>query len=382
MNLEVASVWYVPANGGEETAFLIKAPTPSLKALIMGCPIQLLFGKKDNYLCVGVRIKDMPDTPLIVSGAQIVSEEHNALFQAMAQKSFPIFLFNEMDVCVASSTVNISDKDSLNLYELMGDNISLLYTGDFDDAVSHAIDCFDFSVDKTKTYTNAHKIPIVEIAPKISEWKTNEIYFINKDSYHEINISSVAEGEIFENTIWGSLESVFPTSLYKSPQVQRGDNKREFTDVFAFHEYGSFLIEAKDLSIIQVGFNKNEVRRLASIQKQVEKAIKQLIGATNAFKRGDMLFDNHGNEIYVDRSIPPHCIILITELMTCGDWNKISKLLIDAVEQTGALFHLFDLREFIALLKQSSGDPKLIDYNLLERCNFFMENKSVLIRGN
>ena len=37
--------------------------------------------------------------------------------------------------------------------------------------------------------------------------------------------------------------------------------------------------------------------------------------------------------------------------------------------------------EFITLLKQSSGDPKLIDYNLLERCKFFMEKKSVFIRG-
>lgn len=67
--------------------------------------------------------------------------------------------------------------------------------------------------------------------------------------------------------------------------------------------------------------------------------------------------------------------------MTCGDWDKISNQLIDAIEQTGALFHLLDLREFITLLKQSSGDPKLIDYNLLERCKFFIEKKSVFIRG-
>lgn len=381
MRSEAASVWYVPANGGEETAFLIKAPTPSLKALIKGCSIQLLFGKKDNYLCIGVRIEDMPDTPLVLSGAQIVSEEHMAFFQSMKQREFPVFLFNEMDVCVASSNINISDEDSSNLFDLIGDNSSLLYTGDFNDAVSHAIDCFDFSIDKTKTYPNACKIPIVEITPKLSEWKTPEIYFINKDSYHEINISSKDEGEIFENTIWGSLESIFPTTLYKNPQVLHGNSKREFTDVFAFHEYGSFLIETKDLSVIQAGFNKNEIRRLAGIQKQVEKAIKQLVGAANAFERGDKLFDNSGNEICVDRSIPPHCIILITELMTCGNWDKISKQLLDAMQQTGAFFHLLDLRDFVLLLKKSSGDAELIDYNLVERCKFFIEKKSVLIRG-
>lgn len=49
MSAEAASIWYVPANDGEETAFLIKAPTPTLKALIMGCSIQLLFGKKRQF---------------------------------------------------------------------------------------------------------------------------------------------------------------------------------------------------------------------------------------------------------------------------------------------------------------------------------------------
>ena len=105
MRAEAASIWYVPANNVQETAFLVKAPTPTLKALIMGCQIQLLFGKKDNYLCTGVRIQDMPDTPLFLSGAQIVFEEHEALFHSMKQKSFPIFLFNEMDMCMASSTI-------------------------------------------------------------------------------------------------------------------------------------------------------------------------------------------------------------------------------------------------------------------------------------
>lgn len=381
MSAEAASIWYVRANDGEETAFLIKAPTPTLKALIMGCPIQLIFGKKDNFLCTGARIQDMPDTPLFLSGAQIVSEEHEALFQSMKQKSFPIFLFNELDMCMASSTISITEEDSIKLFELTGNDSSLLYTGDFNDTVSNAVDCFVFSVDKTQKYSNVCKIPIVEITPKICEWKTNDIYFINNDSYHGINISSKTEGENFEKTIWGSLESVFPKSLYKSPKVQHGDKKREFTDVFAFHEYGSFLIEAKDLSVIQAGFNKNESKRLAGIQKQAEKAIKQLVGAANAFKRGDLLFDDKGNEIFVDRSIPPHCIILITELMTSGDWEEISKQLLAAIEQTGAFFHLLDLREFITLLKQSSGDPKLIDYNLFERCKFFLEKKSVFIRG-
>lgn len=39
MRSEAASLWYVPANDGEETAFLLKIPTPTIKALISGCSL-------------------------------------------------------------------------------------------------------------------------------------------------------------------------------------------------------------------------------------------------------------------------------------------------------------------------------------------------------
>ena len=92
------------------------------------------------------------------------------------------------------------------------------------------------------------------------------------------------------------------------------------------------IINMEDLSVIQAGFQKNEIKRLSGIQKQTEKAIKQLVGAANAFKRGDALFDTKGNKIVVDREIPPHCIVLITELMTYGDWDKITQQLLDAMK--------------------------------------------------
>lgn len=380
MRAEAASIWYVPANGGEDIAILIKAPTPTLKAMISGCSINLLFGKNDSYLCTGVQIEDMPDTPLLIFGAQIVLEEHKTLFEFLLRKEALIFLFNEMDICVASSTITILEKEASLLRTLLGEQISL-YVGEFNNDVSFAIDCFVSTIDKTQVYPNAHDIPIVKINTQIGNWMANNIYFIGHDSYCDMNISSKMEGANFENTIWGSLESVFFDTLYKSPRIQHGEKIREFTDVFAYHKYGSFLIEAKDLSVIQAGYNKDEAKRLSGIQKQVTKAIKQLVGAVNAFKQESTLFDIKGNKINVDRSIPPHCIILITELMTCGDWDTITQQMLDAMQQTGAFFHLLDLREFIVLLKQSSGDPKLVDYNLMERCKLFTEKKSVFIRG-
>lgn len=70
MRSEEASLWFVPANGGEEPALLIKAPSSAIKALIAGCPLHLIFGRKEHYLSIGVRILDMPDAPIMISGSQ------------------------------------------------------------------------------------------------------------------------------------------------------------------------------------------------------------------------------------------------------------------------------------------------------------------------
>ncbi|MEK9139777.1 MAG: hypothetical protein AAB308_01870 [Nitrospirota bacterium] len=121
MRSEEASLWFVPANGSEELAFLIKGPSSTIKALIAGCPLRLLFGKKGSYLSAGVRILDIPDAPILISGPQREAEEHQALLRAVRERRLPIFLFNEMDVCVAWTNLELSKAASLQVTELLGD---------------------------------------------------------------------------------------------------------------------------------------------------------------------------------------------------------------------------------------------------------------------
>ena len=380
MRSEDASLWYVSIGHKGENILIIKAPTPTIKALVVGCPIQLLFGKKDSYLCIGARIYDMPDTPVLISRAQTELQEHCSLINLMKNRKFDIFLYNEMDVCVASASAEISNEESIAFSEFIQGNTSF-YVGKNDDNVSQAVDCFDFSIDNTHLFSEVSKIPVIEICPIVKSWRTNSIYFLYDDSCYDINVSNENEGENFEKTIWASLKPVFPSTLYKSPDVVAGNEKREFTDIFAYYEHGSFIIEAKDLSVIKAGYNKKEARRASGIQKNVDKAIKQLVGAAKNFKNGARLLDENGKEINVDRNIPPHCIVLIAELMPAENWDAITNQLIDAIEETQAYFHILDLRELITLLKQSSGKPRLIDYNLMQRCKLCVEKKSVLIRG-
>lgn len=380
MKSEEFAIWYVPTNGDDDLAVLIKAPTTSIKALIAGCSLRLSFGKKDNYLCIGASILDIPDAPVFISRLQMVSEDHKSLVRALKRRKFPLFLFNEMDVCLAWTNVELDEKDTYNVLKLIGQE-EKLYVGTLTNEASHVHDCFCYSIDNRITYPGAHIISTYVIKTTIVKWKMLQHYFYSEEDSYSISIDDRFEGERFEREIWASLESVFPFTLHKSPQIKIGEKTRELTDVFSFYPYGSFLIEAKDLSVLNAGFHRDYTRRTAGIQKQVKKAITQLIGASKAFNRGEIIYNANGEELHINREIPSHCIVLITELMHCGDWNEIVDKMIEAMKLTGSLFHLLDLREFIALLKGSSGKAELLDYNLLERCKLFMNKQSVFIRS-
>ena len=375
-----ASLWIVPANGGNELALLIKAPSSAIKALIAGCPLNLLFGRKGPYLTTGVRILDVPDAPILISGCQRETEEHQALTRLLTERRTPVFLFNEMDVCLAWTNLELTGSDTSRVTEILSQPPAL-YVGPFTPECSHALDCFCYTADPTHTYPGAAATPLVDVKVSLDRWRTNNVSFIGFRGYHTITIDNQNEGEMFERAVWASLESVFPLTLYKSAQVKIGNKTRELTDVLAFYEYGSFLIEAKDLSVLQAGYKRDQERRTRGVQKQIRTAITQLIGACKAVTRGDLVFDVTGEELNIVRDKPAHCIVLITELMHWGDWSGVEEQLIEAMKSTGAFFHLLDLREFITLLKGSSGKAPVLDYHLMERCKVFAKNGSVHIRS-
>lgn len=377
---EEVSLWIVPANDGEELALLIKAPSSAIKALIAGCPLNLIFGRKGSYLCAGAQIQDMPDAPMLISGCQRNEEEHQALLRLIKEKQTPVFLFNEMDVCLAWSDLKLNESDALQLVKLLHKEPAI-YSGPFSPECSHALDCFVYSVDPAQTYPGATTIDLVTVQALLGPWCANNVSFVGFSESQTIIIDHQNEGEIFERAIWASLESVFPMTLYKSPQVQIGKNMRELTDILTFYKYGSFLIEAKDISVIQAGFGRDQERRTKGVQKQVKKAIVQLVGASKAITRGEKVFNSNGQELNIVRDKPLHCIILITELMNWGNWQEIETQLIDAIETTGAFFQLMDLREFITLLKISSGQAEIFDFNLMERCKSFVRCRSVHLRS-
>lgn len=259
-------------------------------------------------------------------------------------------------------------------------NIKNKYIGDFTDACTMSLDDFFTSSFPTQSLSSAEVFETISISVDCPSWEINQINFIGNFDAKTIVINESDEGSTLEKSIWSSLESAFPFSLYHSPLVRIGEKDRELTDILTFHEYGSFIFEAKDFSILNRNANRTLDRRTTSIKKQSKKAINQLVGASKAIKRGEVVFSNSGERIPLVTDKPLHCIVLITEFPHFGDWSEIKTKLISAMNETGDFFHILDLQELIVLLKCSGGDTKLLDFNLIERCKASIEHDTLYLR--
>lgn len=379
MRSEVASLWFVPTVGEGDVALLLKSTSASLKALVAGCPMSLVFGVQRNFLCAGVRIHDIPNHPLFVCGVECHEEDVPTLNRILDLQNIPMFLFNELDVCVAWSNLMLTEAQAQEIKNVISG--SNFYVGPFNKEASYALDCLCYSTDRTQEAEGATVIEFTEVPVTFEKWHANDISFIGVNDSQTVTIDDPNEGAVLERATWASLESAFPLTLHMSPQIKVGEKVRELTDLLASHEFGSFLIEAKDLSIFQSRFLREQPRRTKGVQKQTQKAITQLIGASKAAKRGDPITDKSGKPISINLEQPFHCIVLLTELMHNGDWHEIEQQLRHAMVETGDFFHILDLPELITILKCSKGNPVLFDYNLMERCNCFALSGTVHIRS-
>lgn len=286
-----------------------------------------------------------------------------------------------MDVCVAWCDGRLTNQDSKKLFEFIAVP-QCFYVGVFTEQASSALDSFCVTTDSTLTQLDVPDIETIEVSVEHGPWTSNKVHFIGEHDVQTIILDDHDEGAVLEKATWASLESVFHHNLHRSPQIHYGATSRELTDVIASYQYGTFLFEAKDLSIFAAGTTRTRIRRVLGIQKQTKTAIGQLVGASKKAKRGEKITDLNGNTLSLILDRPFHCIVLLSDLMPEGDWDEIVALLCEAMIETGDFFHVLDLSELINLLKGSRGKAELLDYNLMERQKAFIEHKSVHIRCN
>jgi len=378
---EDASVWFISDKFGKK--LLIKLHSTTIKEIIKGTEIYLQFGKDrveyTTYLHTGIRVLDDPVHYLSVTGVERYKENQKAILELITENEIYTEFFNELDTPLCNCMVNISDDDKKKLIEFLGD-IDQFYTGDFDAKAQESLDAFEYTLYKEENRKIKRIIDSLLIRISPLKFQILNLHFIGLHENHSIKIDTPNEGDLLEKLIWSSLESVFNSSIYKSPKIIRNKKSRELIDILCFSEYGIFLIESKALAITTLDKEKNIVKRIEGIQKQIKKALKQLIGAKKVIQENTPIYDSKGNVIIFRRDIIPHCIVLVSNIYPFGDWNDIIKDSFEKIIKEKVCINIMDLSELLRMLKICRGDFIKFDYSLMERTKAFIEHKTLFLK--
>ena len=336
----------------KEITLFIKARSTNIKALSLGCPLDFIMGIKNNYLCLGVIIYDITNAHTTIYKVLNKKSEYQAMLKLLQKKKFNICLFNELDANVLNLKANISLATAEKALDFLNDiNLNTTITEDI-------LRYIQFSFENRIA-------PLIHFPIKYIKYPNITNYYYDDNRQYEFNLNDYNEGSVLEKELTIALTSVFKKNLYPNPNYDTGNQKIELTDVLAFYEKGVFLIESKDTSFINKGYQLDKQTRVINLKRQLKTALNQLVRASLAVKAGNAIVKDK-EIIKFNRHIPLHCIILITEFFE-GDYTDINELYFDAIKKTGNFFHIMDLLEFIELLKASSSKPYVIDGFLILR---------------
>jgi hypothetical protein len=375
---ERSGLWYISDEYGSK--IILKIPSNVARSFINGCPIEFLFGKDNKQsppiLHIGVRIYDDPVHFVSISQINRFKDEHRSLKRIMELKNVVMQVYTELNACVATVNVAIEQQEATRVLQLMG-NIEDLYVGEFGQTATESLNCFDFTFDPSRKLPGVHEIEKEVISCTLSDFRIIESHFVGANEVGRISIANKNEGEIFEQQVWTALQSLFDFDIYRNPKVAEKNGYRELTDILAFSEYGIFLVETKAIAILNLEKERNMERKVASVQKQILKAIDQLKGAAKNIQEGVEIFSTEGKPIHFNKTLCPHCIVLVSELFPFGEWKNIVYQMFCAMVAQPMYLVVMDLKEFIRYIGFSRGDKNKLDYLLMDRVKQFTELQNI-----
>ena len=382
LQVEPAGIWFVPAIGDDTHAILLKSPSNILKALIKGASIKLGFSLKETpsgkVLMSVIYIYDDKDAPVITISEHIQDFQQVALVEILNLRTHtPIFFYDELTRNIAQANCEF-DRSKEDVIDLIGD-VNDLYVGKPN---SDVIKAMDYLEEISEGVITNDPLPVKHIV--VTELTLNQFSEFNLDlvgirEVERFNIADKDEGGGLERSVWHLLESLFQDKIYRSPQVVKGNNVRELTDILATSEYGIFLIESKVTAVLSVANEQTSARRAKNIETQIKKALRQLTGSVKSVQKNLQISTSDGQEIEVNREILPHAIVLISEMYPAIDWSAITIELFKIGIKSKAMFHILDLYELATLVGRSETVNQF-DYFLMERAKKVVNMQSAFIR--
>ncbi len=357
-------------DGGEVPTLLLKATTLLLKYIVQGSALQLLLAKCGERLLYGVKVSDDAAKPAIIWSIAEHNAERDALVALAHTKECPLFLFNELALNAAWTTINVSLPQQASALIAEAD------VGPIDHSTlkQDAAKVIDRIFDHSDIGTNYCVVPLTPA----HEWKeTLNHYVTNTGTDSPVHLFNEDEGGQQEQLAVWLTDSLQHSGAVHSPQVPKGAGRRELTDLLLTYQFGTILIESKTLTVFNRASLPTRDALAGDVSKHIEKAVAQLRGAVRKLQQGAPVFDKSGAQLAVDRTQPVHAIVLVPDFDLIQDPHRYGKKFIaDFMQATKGFLHLLDIAELLRVVQAaemiarrgSTTTPMMaFDYYLIER---------------
>lgn len=373
---------YAKGTKSFEPTLLVKGSTLLLKYMVLGARLRFHLARVSGRLLYAFTAYDDPSKPAMLWSVVENEAEVTALQGLISGEPSPIFLFNELALNVAWSTVQVRFPSEVSGWINNATRGKVDYTAiteEADDLLKRAF----------KGTTTPDELLSAEIV-LIEEWHAVFNHFImSHGSNSPVDLFSLDEGGQQEQLAVWLTDSLHPRGVHHSPQIPKGNGTRELTDILLSHEYGALLIESKALTVFNRDTLPNRTKLAKDVSQHVEKAVRQLRGSIRRLKDGAPVSTRAGSSIDVERSKPAHAVVLIPEFDLIENQENYGPAFIAGfMEATGGFIHLLDLAELLRVVQAaemiSRGSKKItplmaLDNYLIERAKLTLDAGTLCI---
>jgi len=385
MKYEAAGCWPLPINGGNEFALVTKMATSVIKAAYRSSPMSLIVARANTpdgaVLATTLKIEDDPASPLMLSGVLRHAEEQVAIDHILRDGRALIVFFDELSRPVARATCTLISADAAAAADMLAAP-GPRYAGPWTSLLSDVLDEVQGLSDPKLAVPVKHAPRIVVVPLTLSGFESLRLSAVGDGDVLDFRLDDPDEGHGLEQSTWHLLEGLFASQLFHSPQVRKGSELRELTDVLATCGAGLCLIEAKTAAVLTTKVDRTTERRGKSVQKQIDKGIDQLVGAMKNLAAGMPLLTKKGEPLTVPSTQGSHLhgIVMVSELLPSLDWEAIGAQLIAASQKSGAMLHVLDLQELRLLVGISRDQPDVLVAYLAYRFGVMKEHGHAFLR--
>jgi hypothetical protein len=363
-------VWIELLHDGR-IALVCKIPETIIKALHRGAGCSFLLSvvraKRLDILCLGLRVQDEPEHPFTATHLSLSPEDLALLKEILACRGTTLHCLNELNHPVLSASCSLESAAAQSTLKWLNSTNPYLLTptgripqpSDMLGIVDLALDRFQKEVYRSESENPSTFIKMTGRIPLALEiWRPQEVFEVSPTVQGgPFRIDDEDEGKKLEMLLHLPIDTIYPSSTYRSPTVRDGSTTRELTDVLGFDAKFICLLESKALSVLTGATQRSSQRRAATVTKHVTKALKQLRGALTSIRSGAQVFDADSQPIAFtnQQTSPAHAIVLLSEMYFFLDWKRIAREVSDASDDDRhrALFHVFDLLELNYLVANS-----------------------------